>query len=189
MITSTHMLTAAAILSERDKPYRNAAAVLGGVFPDLSIFVLFGWAKLQGVAQWEIWRKLYWHEPWQTLGAISNSFPIWGALLVLGLAVRSTLMTVFAAAVVIHLALDLPVHADDAHRHFWPLTDWRFHSPLSYWDTDHHSRIVNAIEIGICCGCIAVLWRRFTTWWVRLLLGLGLSSLVLVALFFWITLR
>lgn len=188
MNTPTHMLAAAALLSRKRQPGRNTAVLLGAIVPDLSIFVLFGWARANGIPQHEIWTSLYWQEPWQTISAISNSFPIWSLLLVIGLATRQHLVTVLAAAVLIHLALDFPVHASDAHKHFWPLTDWRFHSPLSYWDTNHHSRIVMLAELMLCIACIAVLGRRHDGWIVRSMLGLALVSLGLVPLFFWLTL-
>ena len=182
------MLAAAAVLSKPDNRLRNTAVLFGALLPDLSIFVLFGWARLQGIPQWEIWRELYWQEPWQTMSAISNSFPIWFAVLAVAVALRSKIVMVLAGAVLIHLALDFPVHADDAHKHFWPLTDWRFHSPLSYWDTDHHSQYVMLGELGLCLISIAVLWRRFSGLVVRSALLTALISLALVPLFFWLTL-
>ena len=188
MNTPTHMLAAAAVFSRRHRPQRNAAILFGALVPDLSIFVLFGWARARGIPQNEIWTSLYWQEPWQTISAISNSFPIWSLALVIGLATRLHLVMVVAAAVLIHLALDFPVHASDAHKHFWPLTDWRFHSPLSYWDTNHHSRVVMLAELALCIACIAVLGRRHEGWFVRGLLCLALISLAIVPLYFWLTL-
>jgi hypothetical protein len=48
----------------------------------------------------------------------------------------------------LHSALDLPVHTDDAHRHFLPLSAWQFHSPVSYWDPRSYGRQVAALEIA-----------------------------------------
>ncbi len=188
MNTATHILTASAVLARRDKPYRNAAIVFGAFLPDLSIFVLFAWAKWNGISQSVIWRQLYWQEPWQTLSAISNSFPIWGAVLALGLLIRSRVLAVLGGAVLIHLALDFPVHADDAHKHFWPLTDWRFHSPLSYWDSNHHSGYVMAGEFILCLAGLIALWLRFSGWLVRSALIAAIISLFAVPVFFWLTL-
>jgi len=182
------MLTAAALLTRRGQPYRNAAVLFGALVPDLSIFVLFGWARIQGIAQSDIWRKLYWQEPWQTLSAISNSFPISAAALVIAIALKSRLLAVLAGAMIVHLLMDFPVHADDAHKHFWPITDWRFHSPLSYWDPGHNSRFVMLAELAICIASMIVLWQRFSGWVVRSALGVALISLGIVPLFFWLTL-
>ena len=31
--------------------------------------------------------------------------------------------------------------------HFWPITDWKFHSPVSYWDTGRGGDIVGLVEL------------------------------------------
>ena len=74
--------------------------------------------------------------------------------------------------------VDFLVHREDAHAHFWPLTKWKFISPVSYWDANHYGNIVGLIEIGIAAAMIAVLWRRFKSNWVRLGLGLAIISYV-----------
>jgi len=134
-----------------------------------------------------MWDELYFEAPMQNLIAWFNSIPIYAGLLLIGFATRSKhwgkLLIVFALAALIHMATDLPVHADDAYRHFWPLTDWRFISPISYWDVDHHADWVGKLDILIALGCIAILWRRFPARWVKITLSILaiLYSLVLVA--------
>ena len=66
-----------------------------------------------------------------------------------------------AGAGLLHLALDFPLHHDDARRHFWPVSDWVFVSPYSYWDRAHHGGTIATIEIVISLVLLAVLWRRF----------------------------
>ena len=116
----------------------------------------------------EMWDQAYWREPWQSLGAITNSIPVGAALLGLALWRKSNWLWVFACAWLIHCALDFPLHADDAHRHFWPLTDWRFFSPISYWDPDHNGRIGVMIEGAALIAAAIFLWRRFESRWVRI---------------------
>lgn len=63
----------------------------------------------------------------------------------------------------VHVAGDLPLHHDDAHRHLFPFSDWRFESPVSYWDPAHYGGYVAALEtLLVAVGC-AVLFRRFRT--------------------------
>jgi len=187
--TPTHILTAAALFTKPGEPRRNWAVLIGALLPDLSIFALVAWARwIEDIPHQKIWREVYWQEPWQTLGAISNSFVIWGAVALLAGLLGWRLVLFLALAVLAHLALDLPFHADDAHKHFWPLTDWRFHSPLSYWDNNHHGGWVSALELGIVLTSIAVLWLRFHSRIVRGALMAGLISLAGVPLFFWWTL-
>ena len=90
----------------------------------------------------------------------------------------------FALAALLHLAGDVPVHADDAHRHFWPLTDWRFHSPVSYWNPSQGGDWFAFVEAALGVACAIVLWRRFRVVWVRALLGLAIAAYIAVPLYF-----
>ena len=99
---------------------------------------------------------------WRSIGYFARS-RVWGKLLL-----------VLALAALIHIATDLPVHADDAYRHFWPLSDWRFYSPLSYWDNNHHAFWVSKVDIALALGSVAVLWKRHPTRWVKIALSLTL---------------
>lgn len=189
MNTPTHLLLSAAILARDDKrpapPGRNWAVIVGALIPDAAIFVMFAWTRLiQGASEREVWSTLYWQEPWQSLVAVANSVPLFAALALAGLAARSPLILLIALSALIHLAFDLPFHHDDAHPHFWPFTDWRFHSPLSYWDPRHHGSIVSIAEAVLAVGLIVLLWRRFQGRLVRAALALGLASYVAVPVYF-----
>jgi hypothetical protein len=70
-----------------------------------------------------------------------------------------------------HLGLDFLLHHDDGRAHFWPVTNWIFQSPVSYWDGRHYGNIVGPLEIAMSLLCCAVLWRRFATGWMRALIG------------------
>lgn len=172
MNTATHLLTAVAVLARPGRPGRNTAVVAGALLPDAWIFGFWGWHRAQGVPELRLWRELYWQEPWQTVGAIANSAPLGLAILVAGLVTRVSWLAVLGGAMLIHLALDFPVHADDAHRHFWPITDWRFHAPFSYWDLRYHADKVIWLEAALTAACLVVLWRRFGGRPARAALGL-----------------
>ena len=177
MITSTHALLSLAILSKRGQRKRNLSVLAGSLLPDLAIFI---WTPYQylvnDVSGDEIWNELYFAPPMQNLIAWFNSIPIYVAIALVGFLARGKtwgkLLLVLALAALIHIATDMPVHADDAYRHFWPISDWRFYSPLSYWDVDHHAGWVGKIDIVIALGSIALLWHRFTGRWVKAILSL-----------------
>ena len=185
MNTQTHLLLAAAVLGRRASPRAQGAILAGALAPDLSIFALAGFALVTGMSGEAIWQGAYWAEPWQTLSAISNSVPLWGAGLALSLSLRRRTMALFCAAALLHLAFDFPLHADDAHRHFWPLSDWRFHSPVSYWDPAHHGRIASLVEAAGGLGLVVLLWRRHAGRWARVALALAALGYVAVPVF-WI---
>jgi len=176
MNTPTHSLLALVLLAKKGDRKRNIAVLCGSLIPDLAIFL---WAPYQsivnGVSGEELWRDLYFQAPMQNLIAWFNSVPIYGVLALIGYLGRGKLwgklMLFFSLAALLHIATDLPVHAEDAYRHFWPVSDWKFESPLSYWDVDHHARWVSALEILLALFCMVFLWRRFSALWVKILLA------------------
>lgn len=110
----------------------------------------------------------------QTAIALFNSIPIYASLALMGYCARGKVwgkcLLFFALAALIHMATDLPVHGHDAYRHFWPFSEWRFYSPVSYWESDHHAGWVSLIEAALALGSIALLWRRFPKLWVKVVL-------------------
>ena len=198
MNTPTHLLIGAAVLARPGAQdggaphhrWRNAAILAGALAPDLALFAMFAWMRgVAGVSEETLWREVYWREHWQTVFALGNAVALYGLIAVAGWLVRDRavgrLAMIFAVAALLHLAFDLPFHHDDAHRHFWPLSDWRFHSPLSYWDTAHHGDIVGYLETAMALVLIIVLWRRFPeNPWVKAALGIAGLSYVAVPLYF-----
>jgi hypothetical protein len=47
-----------------------------------------------------------------------------------------------------HNLMDIPMHAEDARPPFWPLSRWRFKSPVSYWDRKFHALPCLLVEHG-----------------------------------------
>lgn len=128
------------------------------------MFVFFAWSRAQGWSGSETWNVQYWNEPWQTIGAVSNSLVLFGLLFAIAIWRKWPLVNALAVAALLHIAFDFPLHADDAHRHFWPVTDWRFASPISYWDPQANGLIGGAIESVVALGATLVLWHRFSSW-------------------------
>jgi hypothetical protein len=180
MITTTHILIAGAVLTRRDAPRKqNMLAFFGGFFPDMSVFIMVAFSALTGIGRGNMWRSpdgMYWQEPWQSFSAISNSIPLYAFLIILGWMLAMyvplyryywRLLGVFAAGALLHVIADFPVHTDDAHVHFWPITDWRFFSPVSYYQRSHYGDIVSAIELVVGLGLAALLLWRFRNIWAR----------------------
>ena len=163
MHTQTHMLLSAAVFgrgSDGFQPRLGLAAAAGGLLPDVASFVLVGWAAARGRGAAEIFGADYFSPAWQAVMAPFHSVPLWAALLAAGW--RSRPIRAFAASGLLHQAFDFPLHHDDPHRHFWPLGDWRFASPLSYWDPAHGGVWVAPIELLLGLGLVIWLWRRWT---------------------------
>ncbi len=196
MNTQTHLLVAAAIFAKPDQPKRNTALIAGALLPDFAIYGLFAWALVSGIPQDELWSRIYFSEPMLTFTAIGNSAPLFAAVALLGwlwaMARRGAdipalpALTVLGLAALSHLALDFPVHVDDAHPHFWPFTDWRYRAPFSYWNDNYHARAVSIVEAALGLSLVVILARRFKARWVRILLGTCFLAYLVVPIFWWL---
>lgn len=180
MNTQTHILVSAALFAQPGATGRNIAAVAGAVVPDVSIYAMYGWAKFTGASEFEIWREIHFSPFWQDFAAATNSIPIYGALFLIGLVTLWPVVSVFALSCLVHIALDFPFHHSDAHRNFWPLSDWRFESPVSYWDPALWGYWVSLGEAVLGIVLVIVLWRRFQAPWIRAILIAALIAYIAV---------
>jgi hypothetical protein len=172
MNTPAHLIFAAAAFARPGKPAVCWAAVLGGLAPDISLYTMVGWSIfVLGIPARVVFDELYFSDGWQAVFAVDNSLPFWGIALALGVWRRWPVLVAFAGAGVLHLAFDLPLHNEDARRHFWPISDWVFRSPLSYWDPRHFGQFVAPVEVAACIALAVVLWRRFVGWQARALIA------------------
>ena len=185
------------------------AAVLGALAPDASLFFMWGLSKWQGVPESVVWQQWYYSEYWQQLGAISNSIPLYAATLITALIFGARFSTgsqslfplpvylnlkapripaamfAFSLAALLHTLTDLPLHHDDGRPHFWPISQWIFRSPVSYWDPNHHGTIWSGIELLLALWLIVVLWRRYAHALVKIVLSVVGLSYLIVAGYWW----
>lgn len=181
--TTTHILLAEAVFRRKSLSRSGWAVAASGILPDAFIGVFLVSSAVRNVPRNKLWDVEYFREPWSTMGAISNSFVLWGLFTVVSVALvklstsdkvatASKLSMAFAFSGLSHVALDFLTHADDAHRHFWPVSNWRFFSPISYWDPAHHSRWLMPVEGLLVLACVVVLWRQTKSTLLRVVLGL-----------------
>lgn len=157
MNTPAHMALGLALLGRRASRAEWVAIAAGALLPDVILFLRFG---LDG------WRN---EATLRLLTDVFNSAPVYAAILVAGVLARRRWLVLLAASALLHVAFDLPLHAGDARAHFWPFTDWRYASPVSFWDHDHHGRIVGLLEGVLFAVCLGVIWRNVRAWWARAL--------------------
>ena len=178
MLTQSHVLLSVALLGAKDKhrALSVTAATLGALLPDVSIFVMWGQARLRGITDHRIFSELYFSDFWQGVGAQTNSMPLYFLLALAGVGIQKWsfkraskrgqglgfFLAVLGASALLHTLFDLPLHHDDGHPHFWPFTTWIYNSPLSYWDPAHHSMVWQPIEILLSILLIVLLWQRFS---------------------------
>lgn len=174
MNTPAHLIVAAAAFARAEKTPGDGAravttgALLGGFIPDFSLYFAFLWSTLVlGRSPGQFFGEDYFSAPLQAVFAVDNSVFVWGALLAVALWAKRPVLVAFAGAALLHIALDFPLHHDDGRPHFWPLTDWVYASPVSYWDTNHHAGVFAPLEAALCGILLVILWRRFAEWPAR----------------------
>ncbi|MEM9154499.1 MAG: hypothetical protein AAGB13_05580 [Cyanobacteria bacterium P01_F01_bin.33] len=158
MNTPSHVIINLAILGRKSRPEWNWHIVLGALIPDLAMFGFYAWTKLiVGMSETQIWDVAYYDSFWQNTFDFWNSIPISLVGIGLGLTLArreknrsiGLAIAMCCTSVLLHCFADLPVHGEDAHRHFWPLSNGRFESPISYWDPDHYGNIFALFEVGL----------------------------------------
>ena len=148
MNTQSHAIINVALLSRKAAPHLHRYALIGAALPDLPMFIFFVVeAFILKHPQNLIWGERYFLPGWQNLFDIFNSIPLFLILLGVGYWRKSNAVIICSLSLLLHAAGDFFLHQDDGHRHFFPLLQFRFHSPISYWDPRHHGGIVSAIEI------------------------------------------
>lgn len=168
MNTPAHLIIGAAAFGQPNARAVTWAAIVGGFLPDLSLYLLAGVSIfVLGISPGRVFDELYFSDTWQQIFAVDNSFILWGIAFGLAIWRRVPWAVALCGAALLHLALDFPLHNDDARMHFWPLTDWKFISPISYWEGARGGDIVNAIELALVAVLTVCLFRRFRDWGFR----------------------
>jgi len=169
--TPTHLLLSAAVFGKPARPKVNLAAIAGGLIPDLSLYAMAGHSLfVVGNSGSYVFGQQYFSEEWQNVFRIDNSFFLWGLVVLVGIAFTRPWIIALGGSATLHLATDLPLHNDDARQHFWPLTDWIFQSPISYWDSAHYGTIISILEAFLCTILVIILVRRFRSFLSRSLI-------------------
>lgn len=169
MNTPAHLIFGAAAFGRPDSTKITLAALFGALAPDLSLYVLASVSMfiLQIPAR-TVFNELYFSDAWQLVFSIDNSFILWGIALGLAVWTKTRWTIAMTGAALLHIAFDFPLHHDDGRAHFWPLSNWIYESPVSYWDNNHFGHIVAPIEIAVCLGLCVYLWRKFSALWARI---------------------
>lgn len=169
-----------------DHPIHTKAFLWGGAAPDLPLIVMTvvatawfmvvrGWGIGDSLSH--VFRDLYFSNPFWKLANNLLQAPamllLWLGMIVLirrrWPSLGRTLLW-FLAGMVIHVAVDIPVHHDDGPLLLFPF-EWtvRFRSPVSYWDPRHHGAVVGMVEYALAAGLVLYLLRhRLRRMWGRL---------------------
>jgi len=185
MNTPAHLIMGAAAFGEPGMRHVTWCAIVGAFLPDLSLYLMAGVSIfLLGISPGRVFDVLYYSDAWQQVFAIDNSFILWGIALALALWRQSPWLIALCGAALLHLAFDFPLHNHDARMHFWPLSDWKFISPISYWEGARGGTIVSTIELMLVAVLVIYLFRRFRDTSLRIAFGLLAVSEIAPAIMF-----
>jgi len=158
MNTPTHVVISALALGHGRWRSHSLPITGGALVPDLPMVVFYLTERVVlATPDSVIWSTQYFAPPWQAFIDTFNSLPLIGLGAYLAWRARASAWLAFLASMAVHSVTDLLVHREDAHAHFFPLTSWRFVSPVSYWDPRHYGSIVTAFELVLILGGAAVL--------------------------------
>lgn len=167
MNTPAHLVLSAVVLGRGRWQGLWWPITAGAVTPDSPMFGFYLYERLaRGTPERVIWSDVYFQTDWQFFFDLFNSFPLLGIAAFLSWRAKAPRALAFFASMILHCLADLPLHHDDAHGHFEPLSSWRFASPISYWDPAHYGRIVGALELlGVVVGAGSLVWRSPVKAW------------------------
>ena len=169
MHTPGHATINLAVLGAAVDPALALPILAGGILPDAPILFLYARERwIRRTPEDRIWSDHYQRPVWQNLIHGMHSIPLYALGLFAALASGSTALALFCSSGLLHSLLDLPVHAIDAHRHFLPLSQWRFISPISYWDPNYHGRSVALVEALLVVIAASVVWSRYAGAYARI---------------------
>ncbi len=153
--------------------------IIGATLPDIPMFVMYFWAKrIRRQSEAKIWSETYWQPHWQQVVHLFHSIPLAAIAATLAHFLGWQWLKLVGLSAILHSLGDLPIHNHDAHRHFLPFSQYRFISPISYWDPRHHGRVVAWVERGLVLVISIYLFPHVDFWVVRfLLVALNLSYL------------
>ena len=167
MHTQTHALINSVFLGKNQDRKASVAILAGALLPDLPILLFYlNHHFILHTSEREIWTESYFlPSHWQTLTDLFHSFPLIALSFLFAWSMRKRLSSsrtirLFFASMFLHSLFDFPVHHDDAHRHFFPFSDWKFYSPVSYWDPRYFGAWGAVLEITTSLFFLWILWRR-----------------------------
>lgn len=179
MHTPGHVLLNVAVLGSIVGHER--AVVAGAIVPDLPIVILYLRERLRGTPDDIIWSVAYQRRGWLALIHGAHSLPLSLLAVLISALWHAPGLTAFFLSMAAHALCDLPLHVHDAHRHFFPFSEFRFRSPISYWDPRYHGRTWSLIEaLGVTACAIYLYVARAAQWTLSPVLAAGLLGSVVV---------
>ncbi|MBI4379060.1 MAG: hypothetical protein HY578_08200 [Nitrospinae bacterium] len=149
----------------------NISIVTGSILPDIPIIIFFAWNTwIVPSPQDTIWRILYFQNNWQWFFNIFNSIPLFLIIAGISYYLSRTGLLIFCLANLLHFVEDFFLHMEDAHAHFFPLSNYKFISPISYWDPRGFGIYLSIVESVITLIISLFVFKYLQFRWGKVLL-------------------
>jgi len=180
MITPSHIIYSWALAKKTEKSggarprHRTLAFILGSLFPDTPTYLFFIVNGLiLGYSGQVMWDDMYFNSAWSIPITLTHSFILWPILIAAASYFKWRYLRWFSISALLHTAVDFFVHTEDAYRHFWPLSDWKFISPVSYWNNAEFGAYVSAFDSILVLVLLTYLYTRYRGRWRIFIIGIG----------------
>ncbi len=191
MITPSHLIYSWALAKiTAQKPanpaekHRVTAFILGALLPDIPVYVFFlVCGVMLGYNHNQLWDDMYFNSGWSVAFTLSHSLLLWPLLYLVAKYKKWFWVQWLSLSALFHIVVDFCVHTEDAYKHFWPLTDWRFISPISYWDSASYGQYVGMGDAILILILLTYLVKKYSQSRLRLIVyTLFILSLVRLGL-------
>lgn len=168
MNTPGHIVLNLALTGKWDSRGKSLPMVIGSALPDIPIFLFYIYQKFySGVSEIVIWSIVYYIPEWQNIFDTFHSLPLVIAGTLIFYYLGNLFVSRIFAGMALHSVVDFFIHAEDAHRHFFPFHNLRFESPLSYWDPHHFGFVGAGLELIVVAVASLVILKGDYPEWVR----------------------
>jgi len=184
--TPAHVALNALLLGRAGWRPHWLAITAGAVLPDAPMVGFYLIERVvRGAPERVVWGQLYFDPHWQSLFDAFHSLPLIALAALFAWRARAAAPLACLASMALHCLADLLLHREDAHAHFWPLSSWRFESPVSYWDARYGGLAFLGCEVALLVAAPFVLRRRSPAWgrvgWVTLGVSFAFAAFAALA--------
>lgn len=180
MNTPSHMSLALAVLGRKSNAVYNSAIIWGSLAPDITMYALIAYEKIIGTPDDVIFNVKYFSDQWQSAISLTNSIPIFVIIALFAYIKGYRGLLLFCLAALLHIALDYPLHREDTRMHFYPLSEYKFISPVSYYDSHHYGHFWSPVELLIIIVSTFIGIKALVTNWGKIIFGIVMAGATMV---------
>ncbi len=179
MTTPFHIVSGLTVFGRKHKPENNFWILAGSLAPDFVVLIFTAWVLFMGIPLEEAWDTYYFSDQMQPFFNLTHSFILWILVFLFAYLFKKLKVVYFSLAGILHITLDLLVHHTDAYAHFYPISNWRFRSPVSYYEPGYYGNWISLVDIILFAIFSILIFRKLNSKWSRRVLVV-LSSIYLI---------